>query len=145
MIKKIDLGEILDNKATKDYHIICQASMGYTTLGTLSLDFAMRDNLYEFVEQIDRKNEVGSLYPQYYISCFKPPDDSEINKIDFYSNFIKDALMLHKLHVKAKNIAFVFDNYGMPINKDLAEKTLFEVYEKEYHSNYDYEILYAIY
>lgn len=145
MIRKVELDEILNNKTSKDYHIICQASMGFTTLGTLTLDFPMRESLYEFIDQVNRKNEIGSLFPRYNISCFRPPDDIEKEEAEYYSKFICDALMLHKLHVKSKNIAFIFDSYGMQMNEALAVKSLLEVFENKFKIDFNYEVLYATY
>lgn len=145
MIKKVEIDVLLNNKTSKDFHIICQASMGFTTLGTLSLDFSMRKRLYEFVDQVDRKKEIGSLFPRYNISCFRPPDELEMEDANYYSKFICDVFMLHKLHVKSKKIAFIFDSYGKQINNALAINSLLEVYETRFKSDFNYEVLYATY
>lgn len=145
MIKKVEIGEILDNNNSKDYHIICQASMGFTTLGTLSLRFPDRELLYDFVSHVDRRKEVGSLFPKYNISCYPLPFDTQINDIKFYTDVIIDALKLHELHIKTKYVAFVFDSYGKPINTELAKAALFEVYENQLKNTFKYNILYAVY
>lgn len=145
MITKVEIGKILDNKNSKDYHIICQASMGFTTLGTLSFGFPDRERLYDFIHQVNTRKEVGTLFPRYNISCYPVPDDNQINDNEFYTDFIKDALKLHEFHIKTKNIAFVFDSYGRPLNTQIAKTALLDIYENQLSNTFDYNILYVVY
>lgn len=145
MIKKVTIDDILKNKESEDFHIVCQAAMGYTTLGTLFLGSPFKSQMSQFCSEVRLKKEVGTLFPRLNISCFHPADEQEIGDQAYYEKFIIDTLNLHEQHVKSKVVAFVFDRYGMPFDRELAEKVLLEVYKNRLNSNFDYEIQYAIY
>lgn len=147
-LKNVDIGEILDHFNGTNIHIICQATTGFTTLGSLHKIDIDRYDLFDFTHEVNIRDEIGTLFPKFTISCFPVPEYNkrqELNNPMFYRRHILDAIELHRQHVKTHRIVFIFDRYGNPFNKGMAVRQL-EIIASELDSDsFSYELGVCVY
>lgn len=107
-------GEMME---AKKIHLVVPASesMGFgMTRAYLRFNCKMDDYTIErFINQVNDKNAVGSLYPRFCLAVFP-------TKAEFFSQYIKEIFELEMMHVKSKYV--VFDFFANSFDKeDLAK------------------------
>lgn len=95
-------GDLMNDKKI---HLVLPASesLGFgMTRAYLSFNCKMDDNTIErFINQVNEKNTVGSLYPRFNISLFP-------TKAECFSQYIKEIFELEANYVKSKYLVFDF-------------------------------------
>jgi hypothetical protein len=102
-------------------HIVCMADrdedsycMQYLNICKLS---TKDSNLY--IDEVNKKNELGCLYPQYNLSIIPSIDltNDLVNKSDQIETYLTDALInANELYYKCDTMLFVFEKSNSPDN-----------------------------
>lgn len=107
--------ELMFDVKNKNSHLIYLALIGDSEASRLMVDlFGMKRSLFDqYVSSVHKQNDVGSFYPQYYVSLMPPesifgnPEKQRVNgKIHDLFFLITECLKGNELYIKASNIKF---------------------------------------
>ena len=106
VIEKAEFKEVFKDSG---FHVLTFAETGFAMLNFYGEEFGLnRDTIENFANQVNRKNESGSLYPQAPISAvprhFIRDDNNEVT----LAEQIQDFLKANQNHIKAKKLLFDF-------------------------------------
>lgn len=115
-------GEMMEQKKI---HLVLPASesLGFgMTRAYLRFNCKMDDHTVErFINQVNDKNAVGSLYPRFSLAVFP-------TKKEYFSQYIKEIFELETRHVKSKYL--VFDFFANSFDEEDLEKFINQLKEQ---------------
>ena len=107
------------------YHVLTFAETGFAMLNAYGEEFGLdRDEIEEFSQQVNDKNESGSLHPKSPISAVPRHFIRDNDNPGTLAEQIEDFLKANQSHIKATKLLFDFRAGVAPFVVDACKKAL---------------------
>jgi hypothetical protein len=127
----------LEDAGNKGYHILTFAETGFAKLNDYSEKFGLdRETVSIFSEQVNNKDEFGSLHPKAPVSAIPRRFIRDMTDVQALAKQIEVFLRVNQTTIKAEKLLFDFRAGVAPFVVDACELAL-----KRQHSNNINEVI----